>query len=185
MRTMPRLFFALKPRPDEAAAMTAAAAPLLQALGGKPLLPDDLHLTLCFLGAVHEEQLAGLIRDTSERVPPRHIRLELDQLEYWSTARLVCLVPGPKRNAPAAVAELAAMLQGLAPAGDTKPFRPHVTLVRSVPGPAAAGRPWPLPLPAPLTLTTDGFALMRSTGGAAGSRYAVAHAWHCAMHGPG
>ncbi len=160
--------------------MTAATAPLLQEPGGKPVLPDDLHLTLHFLGEVEEGRIAGLIRDITGHVSPPRIRLQLGQLDYWHRAQLVCLVPAQDQDF-STVADLAHRLRRVSAitpgAGDAKPFRPHVTVGRRMPAAAMTGRSWPLALRAPLNLSADGFALLRSVGEASVPRYAVEHAW--------
>lgn len=176
---MPRMFFALLPSPDQASAMAATARPLVQELGGKPVLQGDLHLTLCFLGEVAEAATAGLVRAAGTIHAPE-IQLQFPHLDLWPGAQVLCALPD-HGSGVATVINLAAQLRRVAQdAGipmDPKPFIPHVTLGRRLRPDAVPVRAWPLRLPAPLQLETAGFALLRSTDVSAGRRYTVCHGW--------
>jgi len=49
---MLRLFFALQPTQEQNAALTAQVAPLIAQLGAQPARAENLHATLCFIGAI-------------------------------------------------------------------------------------------------------------------------------------
>ncbi|HEC16964.1 MAG TPA: RNA 2',3'-cyclic phosphodiesterase [Sedimenticola sp.] len=142
-----RLFFALWPAPD----LVPEIIRIKQGLpphGGRPPHPDDLHMTLVFLGAAGPERLPCVER-AADAVEAGPFSLELDRIGYWLRPRILWLgsseTPGP-------LAGLVGQLQaGLADCGfrpERRPFKPHVTLARKarpVP-PAALESPlqWPV-----------------------------------------
>jgi 2'-5' RNA ligase len=125
-----RLFLALWP--DEAARtrMAAAAESLQVALGGRCVRTDGLHLTLAFLGATPESQLAR-IGDTLADVTVAPMAFRFDHFGYWQ--------PGigwlGATAMPIALLTLASDVRGaLDRAGvgyDRKRFKPHITLLRN------------------------------------------------------
>jgi 2'-5' RNA ligase len=136
--------------------MAEATCKAARASGGRSIPADNLHVTLAFLGSVPERQLpqlgeiarrAALLGGdaASARAGEPRIELAFDQLEYWQAAHLLCAVPA---QLPVWLAALARTLQvlltsrGFAP--DLKPFRPHVTVVRKVSRPGAAGEMHPV-----------------------------------------
>lgn len=133
---MNRLFLALWP---DAALARDLAAGLPPELGGaRPLALADLHVTLCFLGAVDEAATAALVARAADTAA-RSFELHFTRIESWRRARVVVAladeVPEPARALAAGLATQARAL-GLTP--DEKPLRPHVTLAR---GGASAGFP--------------------------------------------
>jgi 2'-5' RNA ligase len=149
-----RLFFALWPDEPMREAMVRATREAVRAGGGRPVPADNLHLTLAFLGSIPERRLAELTEiaraealkgeAASAHSEGDHLELALDRLEYWWAAHLLCALPA---EPPAAVAALARRLQeclalngfvadpnssGSVGVDITRPFRPHVTLMRKV-----------------------------------------------------
>lgn len=157
-----RLFFALWPDENTLDALRSAAPVWLSTWSGRALLPRDLHITLCFLGAVAHAEIPGLCeRAAALRAAPFELRL--DRLQYWRGSRSLVLTG---EQVPAAGRLLAAQLlqlardAGLAPADNT--WRPHLTLMRSVKAPPGdAGAPAPQVL-APMTLRATRFYLAQS-----------------------
>jgi 2'-5' RNA ligase len=125
-----RLFFALWPDGPWSSRLIEAAAPLLCKVGGRALASVDLHVTLCFLGAVGEAQYAALC-ERAGQIEAASFALAFERLEWWREARIVAATVA--RLPPAGVALAAALAKaaqqvGLAP--DLKSWRPHVTLLR-------------------------------------------------------
>ena len=124
-----RLFFALWPD----AALRESIAPLLglvRECGGRAHPPGNLHLTLNFLGMVDGDSRVCLERAAAEiSIPP--FELALDHFGYWPRPRVVWLgcseVPGSLAQL---VEELNGAMRrcGLKP--ESRPFRPHLTLLR-------------------------------------------------------
>ncbi len=164
-----RLFFALWP---DAAARTA----LLEARDGamqdaRPTHPDDLHLTLVFIGDVELDRL-GCIEAAADDVVLDGFELMLEQLETWPRQRL--LVASPGEPPPALFNLLSQLQQNLLPCGiqpEPRSFRPHVTLARKAPKiqRRVLNIPWP----------AREFVLVRSGvgGGSNGGGYQVLRAW--------
>jgi 2'-5' RNA ligase len=125
-----RLFFALWPPAAWCVQLLEAAAPLLNAADGRAVARDDLHVTLCFLGAVDPVQHAGLC-ERAAQIGAAAFQLEFERLEIWREAGIVAATVA---QVPAAGRELAhglaaaARQVGLAP--DARPWRPHMTLMR-------------------------------------------------------
>jgi RNA 2',3'-cyclic 3'-phosphodiesterase len=178
---MPRLFFALRPEPGQAAAMAEATRPLLQSLGGNAVAVVDLHLTLHFLGEVPEERIDALAI-AAANIQPRLLPLALTRIDCWLASRVLCLLPDTSDDTGQQhLATLAAQLRtaaqscGLTP--DTRPFRAHVTVGRKIPSAAARARPWPQACAQSLPFKANGFVLMQGARHPAEMRYAVCHAW--------
>jgi RNA 2',3'-cyclic 3'-phosphodiesterase len=102
----------------------------VRAAGGRALAWVDLHVTLCFLGAVGEAQIAALCERASQIRAPS-FELLFDRLEFWREARILAATAARVPPAGVALAETlatAARELGLAP--DARAWRPHLTLVR-------------------------------------------------------
>ncbi len=166
-----RLFFALWP--DEAVrAQLAHWARELHALcGGRPTRPENLHVTLAFLGNVENARVAEVERAASE-VTPCSTSLVLDQPGYWKHNRIAwagaSTVPVEIETC---VAELRSALARSRIAFDSKGFVSHVTLLRD------AREPREMPALDPIEWRLDGFALVRSVALPQGSRYEIRNSW--------
>ncbi len=151
-----RLFFALWPETPLAAQMQQSAR-LCGLEDGRAPLAEDLHVTLCFLGAV-EEAVVPELTQRAGRISATAFELEFDALEYWKRARVLAAVCS---RVPAAAHALAGALRsgaeslGLTP--DERPWRPHVTLRRGLVSAVA-----PPPAAAPLRLMARSFYLAQS-----------------------
>jgi RNA 2',3'-cyclic 3'-phosphodiesterase len=129
-----RLFFALWPDPGWCEQLLEAAQPLIAGGAGRSVAKSDLHVTLCFLGAVAED-VATRLPERAARIESAAFELLFDAFEYWPRSRILaasCSI------VPVAASELARRLRslalelGLQP--DLKPLRPHITLLRAVTG---------------------------------------------------
>jgi 2'-5' RNA ligase len=125
-----------------------------------------------------EESCLDLLRSRAAALRADSFTLQFDRIEFWREARVLAAACAPPPAAGLALAQslqAAAAELGLAP--DRKPWRPHVTLARSVPAtllPAelrAERR-----LANPLTLTAGSFFLAESLTGAQ-RRYATLASW--------
>jgi 2'-5' RNA ligase len=173
MTTARRLFFALWPGPDALAAATAAVHRLVPPGTGRPQRPDQLHLTLEFLGGVPESRL-GSVLEAGEAAAGSATRFEivLDRLEHWQRPQVLCLtasvVPEPLA---ALVWSLRSALSARGFDPEQRPFRPHLTLARKVRLPPLAGSV------APQRWLAHEYSLVESIGGPAGSRYERISTW--------
>jgi 2'-5' RNA ligase len=144
-----RLFFALWPDDSTRAALAA----LQLGLRGRPTAPENLHLTMAFLGQQPAALLPAL-QAILGAMAPRDITLKIDRLGYFARSRVAWA--GLEDAAPALrewQAELTGRLlaQGIGQARDYG-FTPHVTLMRHAekPGPGPDAQPiaeilWPRP----------------------------------------
>jgi RNA 2',3'-cyclic 3'-phosphodiesterase len=131
-----RLFFALWPTAAERSALAAASAMAVQSSSARAVPPENLHLTLAFLGAVPATRTAELavlgaaVVAAADAAPPA---LLLDRLEHWQRPQILA---APAAGDLAALQALAAALKRAATAAgflpDLKPFRAHVTVARQV-----------------------------------------------------
>jgi len=82
-----RLFFALWPDDEVRARLTRWSRELHALCGGRATRPENLHVTLAFLGSVEEARVAEVERAAGE-VAPRAVSLVLDQPGYWKHNRI-------------------------------------------------------------------------------------------------
>jgi 2'-5' RNA ligase len=166
-----RLFFALWPD-DEVRAQLAGWSRELHALcGGRPTRPENLHVTLAFLGSVEEVRVAEVER-AAGTVRPRACPLILDQPGYWKHNRIAW---AGASVVPPGLEALVSGLRGILAKSqirfDAKSFVSHVTLLRE------AREPRAMPALAPIEWRLDGFALVQSVTLPQGSRYEIRKSW--------
>lgn len=174
-----RLFFALWPPPAVREALGAAARALCDCCGGRITAADSIHLTLRFLGdtpvaAERELRAAGAAAASAgHRFALRFVRLGVWPHNGIGWAGVEAVAP----ELVALRARLEAALDRctLPPASHrerTRPFVPHVTLVRRAQPPRTA-----LPEIGAIDWPVDGLLLVRSRLGRSGPRYQVLDRW--------
>lgn len=137
-----RLFIALWPPPDLAAAFCARCAS--GSAGTRAETPQRVHLTLHFLGYVARSRLPGL--RAALCVPFGPFELRLNHCTRWPQG-VVVLEPDTVPPALALLhAELARVIGALGLRAEERTFRPHVTLLRRHPGPWSASADAAVPL---------------------------------------
>lgn len=130
-----RLFFGLYPTPAERARLHALTPEALRV--GRRVVPENLHLTLVFLGACDEERERAA-RAAADSVQCGPVELTLDRVAVWRLAGVQVLLPPAT---PAALRGLYDQLRsalvdrGFSPA--SRPWVPHVTVARKVESGAA------------------------------------------------
>lgn len=166
-----RLFFALWPGEPLRQALAERVAALVRPGAGRAQRPDQLHVTLEFMGSVPVVRLPDLV-EAAAAVRAEPFELVLDALEYWRRPQVLCLVA---HEIPAALAGLVQALRaGLAARGfdpERRPFRPHLTVARKVARPPDLAPTDPCRWPA-----TD-FVLVESITERSGSLYRPLAAW--------
>jgi 2'-5' RNA ligase len=164
-----RLFFALWPDQRIRSALLKARAGGID--GARPTHPDDLHLTLVFVGDV-DPDLLPCIEAAGDDVAVAAFELALHRVETWPRQRLLAAAPD---DPPPALFNLVSQLQqNLLPCGiqpEPRRYRPHVTLARK----AARTDPAPVAIPWPV----QDFVLARSgvAGGGSSGGYQVLRSW--------
>lgn len=162
-----RLFFALWPEDELRTRIVRATRAEVRGTGGKPTPPENLHMTLHFLGAVPDELIAPLIERVSV-LPLDPFELTLDQYGYWQRARTLWL---GLQETPPALAELARDLgrvsDELGLPRQRRAFIPHMTLARKV------NRLTPRDPPRSMHWPVNEFVLIESVLGGRHSRYTI------------
>jgi 2'-5' RNA ligase len=163
-----RMFFALNPDAATRAAIVRGTRRAVSAAGGRPTRPENLHMTIAFIGRLTAKQVAK-----ARAVPPIQvgpIQILLDRQGYWSRQQIVWLGTS---KAPAALIDLERRLwEGLKAANFMRErgmFRPHVTLARRARAARAAIRP--------VRWTVTSLALLESLPDANGTRYELVEQW--------
>jgi 2'-5' RNA ligase len=163
-----RVFFGLVPNEETRALLIGATRRAVGAAGGRATAPDNLHLTLAFLGGVTEAQL-----DKARAVPPlaaAPFTLTLDRLGFWSRSQILWI--GPTEPPEPLLALERALWGGLAEKRFQRErgrFRPHVTLAR---GARAARAPI-----RPVRWRIERLTLLESVQDPGGVRYATICDW--------
>lgn len=159
-----RIFFALWPPPQTAAALAHWARETQRSTGGNVTHEDKIHLTLAFLGDAD----SGKAIEAARKVHGKAHSLPIEQARYWRDSRIVWAGP---HETPPPLLELFKRLELELYKRDfileRRPFAAHVTLIRK----ARAAKSLP-PLPA-LDWPVREFILVRSTLSPAGSAYEV------------
>ena len=167
-----RLFFALWPDAEARLALARASRKAVRSCGGRPVPPENAHVTLAFLGSVAERRVAevdAIGRNTASALAlAAPLTLSFGTLVHWARGEILAAVVDEE---PQSLQQLAAALKdATAAAGftpDLKPFRPHVTVARKV-----AHRIAPSVLTG-VTWCFDTFALVASRTTPGGSVYSV------------
>jgi RNA 2',3'-cyclic 3'-phosphodiesterase len=167
---MPRLFFALWPDESVRDELHRAAQLAHQSAGGRLMRRDNLHQTLVFIGEIAEKRKPDLSAVASN-IEAKLCQLQFGTVGYWRHNHIVWAAPV---TTPAPLAQLVSALEaGLSAAGvayDSRPYSPHVTLVRD------AHRRAPLPSICFDWLLRD-FVLVESVHDTRGAVYRVIERW--------
>ena len=162
-----RLFFALWPEDELRTRIVRATRAEVRGTGGKPNPPENLHMTLHFLGPTPYDLIAPLIERVAA-LPLNPFELTLNQYGYWQRARTLWL---GLHETPPGLAELARDLgrisHELGLPRQRRAFIPHMTLARKV------NRLTPKDPPPPMHWPVNEFALVESVLGGRHSRYNV------------
>lgn len=148
-----RLFIALTFPPAVLDRLEAVQAQL----SGSPTRRENLHMTLAFLGEIPPARIPALrqlLRPIAESTPC--FSMTLDRLAVFGSGKgaLGCLTGDPPEELTTLVRELETALRAQGFSLEDREFRPHVTLCRRCPAPAAGF--------SPISFTAQGLHLMLS-----------------------
>ncbi len=172
-----RLFFALWPDRAVRDALAQLGQELAPGATGRPTHPQDLHLTLVFLGGLEESRRA-CAEHVATAVREATFALRLDQVGLWSRSGTLWCGPGA---VPLGLSRLVARLsEGVSACGiglEARPYRPHVTLMRKarLDGEPSSARPTQ-----PIDWDATEFVLAGSAGDGP-PRYRVLRRWPLAV----
>ncbi len=165
-----RLFIALWPDAQTAAALQAWAQAAHAVMGGRIMAREDLHLTLAFLGHASVAQ-AQTLAQACAGWPVTVRPLTLARVGVFERARVAWAGPAPQAEIGWLHALVDALWQNLGAQGwvrGAEAFRPHVSLLRRI----ATARPC-VPPGAPLVCHPVDCRLVASRPTSAASRYTV------------
>jgi len=166
-----RLFFGLWPDPAARERLARLAAQY-RPPGGRPHHPDDLHITLVFLGPMEAGRQPCIYRVADAiRAPAFSVRF--DTLGHWPRPRILWC--GPSETPEPLQTLVSDLQQGLKACGfepERRRYQPHVTLHRKV-RQVKTHR-----LEQSIDWQAREFVLAASEGGAPGEpRYRILHRW--------
>jgi 2'-5' RNA ligase len=165
---MKRLFFALWP--DESTRQACAEVAKTLSRSGKRVLPENLHVTLVFLGGVDEETEAALTL-AADAIAVPSLTITFDRIDFWRKPRILCLTGRSEGSElKTLVAELNAVSRTLGIEVDKRPYTPHVTLIRKV----KEARPVEFE---PIVWQSESFCLVESRTLPEGVEYRVVKEW--------
>jgi 2'-5' RNA ligase len=137
---MKRIFFALWPPAETAAALAQWAQVVQRDSGGRCTPEARIHLTLAFLGDADE----GKAAQAAKAVAAAAHELPMEQARYWKQNQIVWV--GPRETPPALKALVERLQLELFRREfimERRAFAAHVTLLRKANRPAAALPPLP------------------------------------------
>lgn len=138
---------------------------------GRPVKPDNLHMTLHFIGSVSSEVLQNLI-SALDLVHANTFEMEVDTAGYFPRPRVLWLGVSQMPPAlPALVQQTAICVQQCIEAYEFQSFQPHITLFRKVRNPGEL-----VQLPA-IHWPVNSFALVESKTLPEGVQYEVLRSW--------
>ena len=125
-----RLFFALWPDKEVRQSLALINNKLIAHHSGNPMRPENLHLTLAFLGNVPANSLDCLV-PMADAISFKCFDLQIEHLDIFPQAQIIW---AGLENEPLELINLAEHLhKGALTCGfklDTRPFKPHLTLMR-------------------------------------------------------
>ena len=133
-----RLFYALWPDDDVREQLLA----LQSRVNGRKVAPENLHMTLAFLGQ-QSRDLLPILGQAMDELSFNTMTLEIDRLGYFQKPQVAWVGPS---IAPQALLDLQRaltdkLMQLNVPLKAVEGFKPHVTLARDATAPAVADAP--------------------------------------------
>ena len=174
-----RLFFALWPEATCRIELAAAQCVLQANIPARWIKPENLHMTLAFLGDVEVKARDGLAA-MAKKIQSQNFELLLDRVEYWRKPQVICLTPTAHSPILEQLAnDLATGLRNEGYSLEKRPWHAHLTLARRAAYLSAEAR-----LENPIFWKSTDFVLAASTRDALGSTYTVLESWPLSQANP-
>lgn len=126
-----RLFFALWPQEAVRKQLARLARRIADQCAGRCVRPENLHLTLAFIGEV-DSSVVPILRQAGSAIHRTSFDLLLDKLHCWGKGSIIVAgVSQPCGELTVLVQDLRNQLSAAGVRYDTVKFVPHVTLVRN------------------------------------------------------
>ncbi|WP_090658031.1 RNA 2',3'-cyclic phosphodiesterase [Nitrosomonas marina] len=166
-----RLFFAIQPAGKIRTILGDMAQKLAEQSGGRHIRPENIHLTLLFLGRTPKEKIPGLVSAASD-ISAEPFDLIIQKTRFWKRSRIIFAAA---ETYPPALFTLAnAIRTTTRNAGfesDDRAYKPHMTLVRK------ATQHKPADFDKPIAWQVTHWLLMQSEQNKLGVRYKTLHQW--------
>ncbi len=170
MTASQRLFFALWPEQRIRQQLISVQNSLT--VSGRLVMPENLHVTLSFLGNVSSDTRLILLEQAAALTELTAFTLVFDAIQFWPTSGAVCLTTRAIPEMIVLMAEkLNRLARGLGLNDDTRPYQPHVTLARD------SSKIEALSLIQPITWSATHFCLVESCVNSKGVIYQVIQEW--------
>ncbi|NNE37776.1 MAG: RNA 2',3'-cyclic phosphodiesterase [Gammaproteobacteria bacterium] len=167
MTAFKRLFYAIWPDIDVKNQLVAVSR---QIKSDKVVPPDNLHLTLLFLGQVDDKLYDALVIETNQ-LHHNKFSLELTDSGRFKRSGIFWLAPN---SYPDELIKLVNNLSDLAVKNnifiDDRPYRPHVTLARNIKSNMRINPP-------SIPWSVSNFCLVESKTLPQGANYQILHSW--------
>ncbi len=126
-----RAFIALWPQDTARKQLNRLARQFADSSAGRCIQPENLHLTLVFIGEINSSAITAL-RQAIGVIRQPSFDLLLDQVHFWKKGGIIAAgAKHPPAELTALVQDLRHLLSALEIPHDTREFVPHVTLVRN------------------------------------------------------
>ena len=166
-----RLFFALWPPEELGHELYRLAGDVLRDAPGRRVAPENIHLTLAFLGPV-DASFRECAEQAATAIRARSFTLMLEQTWYWPKPGILWM--GPNQTPLLLlqlVQELNAGLAGCGYEAEQRPYAAHLTLARK------AHLHHAVPSMEPRAWEISRFHLVQSRTHADGARYEILRSW--------
>lgn len=140
-----RLFFALWPSEQVRQSIVEQLSCMSPRLNGRVMQQQNLHATLHFVGQV-TEQTKDCMHVAARSVNAEAFQLDLDCFGHFPKAKIFWMgTPNPPVQLVLLHKKLGAAIEDCGFNADTRPFSPHVTLMRKHSGPVPAKAEFSIP----------------------------------------